>query len=158
MHLKSSRTHTHERAGNSTNPDHRSSRRRSSESPADADPSTAAEGGGQRHRKQPSGAPVGHGHRRRSSSRPSNYQEHRRGESGGGSKKRVAPVGPIPSMADAALKDLIEASLNEVGVSVCGSAYVRARVLLVLVCACVRWVRGVLASRRFVSCGVFGSL
>lgn len=27
----------------------------------------------------------------------------------------MAPVGPIPSMADAALKDLIETSLNEVG-------------------------------------------
>eukprot|EP00903_Cladosiphon_okamuranus_P005971 g5895.t1 len=99
-------------SGNSRNHDHRSSssRRRSSETQAGVD-SSAADGG----RKQSTGrAPGGYGHRRRTSSRPSsNQQGHRRGESGGVPKKRVAPVGPIPSMADAALKELIEASLNE---------------------------------------------
>lgn len=67
------------------------------------------------HHKPSSEAPGTHGHRRRSSSRPSHYPGHRRGESGAVAKKRVPAAGPLPSMADAALKDLIEASLNEVG-------------------------------------------
>ncbi|CAN0272986.1 unnamed protein product, partial [Ectocarpus sp. 4 AP-2014] len=56
------------------------------------------------------------GTQRRRSSRPSTQMETRRasGDSGGLSKRRgVPPMGPIPSMTDAALKDLIETSLNE---------------------------------------------
>eukprot|EP00752_Nemacystus_decipiens_P018748 g16809.t1 len=89
-------------SGNSKSTSHRR--------PSDSvDPSTVAEGEGQRY-KQSSG---GHGHRRRSSSRPSSSQGHRGGESGAVPKRRVSPAGPIPSMADASLKELIEASLNE---------------------------------------------
>ncbi|CBJ27024.1 conserved unknown protein [Ectocarpus siliculosus] len=56
------------------------------------------------------------GAQRRRSSRPSTQVETRRasGDSGGLSKRRGAPpMGPVPSMTDAALKDLIETSLNE---------------------------------------------